>query len=131
MNNLYPSVVGNCECIHCGLRGSSKNVMIRSIFPIWPEMPLDLTYYLESLERSITLYRSEKGIPYVGINSENTNFLLEEKDISTDNQALAYVLAKITYRLSLARLTQEELFAVYTILFCPHEWKQDDGTASV
>ena len=66
---------GNEECIHCGLRASSKNVAIRSVFAHHPKDKLDLACF----ERCVRIIKEK--------NPNHQLFSQEDIDASsTDEQ---------------------------------------------
>ena len=108
--------VGNCGCKVCGLRGWSKNVMTRSIFPIFNAEQ----YALEGVERSIVA-REDPNRPGQYL------FGTKAQDWSVESEpyfSLADVLIKYLERSDAAL---DDL----RILLCVHEWEQDPGTNTV
>lgn len=107
---------GNCGCKLCGLRGYSKNVAIRSVFPTFKGRPL----LLESYESQITAIVDPKDSDRYLFGSRAVDWSKDD----TPKLSLADIL--IDY-LGTASATPEDL----RILLCVHQWVQDEGTESV
>lgn len=111
------SKVGNAGCVLCGLRASSKNVAIRSIFPIWD---VENDYNLQMLENAVKV-TSKDGNDYFGIAT-----YVHEKDRAegkTDSWVFVQWLKEVVR-------VDPELESLEKLL-CAHQWRQDRGTATV
>ncbi len=107
---------GNCGCKLCGLRGYSKNVAIRSVFPTFRGRPL----LLESYESTMIARRDpeRQGQYLFGTNSRD--WLKEGEPYRTlADQLIDY--------LKTPDAKPEDL----RILLCVHDWVQDEGTETV
>lgn len=119
VKNLYgDKIVGNCGCVKCGLRGHSKNVATRSVFSRFPD-DLDILDMLESWVR----IRSVDGVDYIAI-KETWGQTEEEEEKLTDAARLAKFVKHVQ------KHYDPELRAL-EVLFCAHDWAQDEGTNTV
>jgi hypothetical protein len=107
---------GNCGCKLCGLRGYSKNVAIRSVFPTFNGRPL----LLESYESYITASVDPKD-------SDRYLFGSRALDWSKDDTPKLSLADILIEYLGTPGATPEDL----RILLCVHQWVQDEGTESV
>lgn len=107
---------GTCGCKLCGLRGYSKNVATRSVFPSFRGRPL----LLETYEACIKARKDmeEPGTYLFGSNARNW----------AEDDASPYTLAEtlINYMQTPGASIQD-----LKILLCVHDWVQDEGTATV
>lgn len=110
---------GNCGCRICGLRGYSKNVHTRSIFPIFPNDD----YVLESFERNITAEWNESAKQYL-FGSKREVYDREKQEFTGELMSLADLIIDYVKRCG---GDIENL----RILLCVHDWVQDPGTATV
>lgn len=108
--------VGNCGCKLCGLRGYSKNVTCRSIFPTFQDRPL----LLESYEAGIVARRNPDDTSQYLFGSRSLDW---SKD---DTPAISLADHIINY-LKTPDAKPEDL----RILLCVHDWVQDEGTETV
>jgi hypothetical protein len=105
--------VGNCGCKLCGLRGYSKNVTCRSVFPRFPDKPI----LLESYESQISA-REVGGRMF---------FASRQQDWTTEPPTPKSLAETLIDFLNSPDAQPEHL----KILLCAHEWVQDPGTATV
>ncbi len=107
---------GTCECRLCGLRGYSKNVAIRSVFPSFRGRPL----LLESYEHQIKARKDEEnpGQYLFGSNS---------RDWFQDSAPYIGLAETLIGYLRSPDATPEDL----KILLCVHDWVQDEASAIV
>ncbi len=113
----YDKQPGNAGCIKCGLRASSKNVIIRNVFPIWPE---EHEYICQSYEMGICIDDvkfNEDTVTMVGVRPHVINTKTGKKPSIGE-----YIRDMIN-----CDLTGDEVQAV----LCEHLWKQDPGTNTV
>ena len=108
--------IGNCECKLCGLRGISKNVVTRSVFPTFQGRPL----LLEIFEAGITALAD---VTRPGQYLFGTRALDWSKDDTPPISLADYI---ISY-LQTPGAKPEDL----RILLCVHAWVQDEGTETV
>jgi hypothetical protein len=107
---------GTCGCRLCGLRGYSKNVATRSVFPSFRGRPL----LLESYEAGITaLADATRPGQYL--------FGSRALDWSKDDTPPISLADHIIRYLQSPDAKPEDL----RILLCVHDWVQDEGTATV
>lgn len=115
----YDKKPGNAGCTKCGLRASSKNVQIRSVFVFWPDN--DHRYNCESMENCIVTKHNVEWdsyiIPMVGIKPWTK---YKETDKTPDLGQLVEEMIKV-------KLTGSEIRSI----LCDHTWKQDPGTNTV
>lgn len=107
---------GNCECKLCGLRGISKNVAIRSVFPRFNGRPI----LLESYEAQIKARKDhdEPGTYLFGSKARNWG---------VEGDPLFSLADTLINYLKTPGATPEDL----RILLCVHDWVQDEGTETV
>lgn len=110
------STKGNCGCRICGLRGWSKNVMIRSIFPNFGD-----DYVLESFERQMI----------AEFNSEKNQYLFGSKRERYSQETDEYVPMTLAETLIEYLQRSQNNYDGLKVLLCVHDWVQDEGTASV
>ena len=107
---------GVCECKLCGLRGYSKNVTCRSVFPIFPN------HYLEMYDGLISArWNDEVDPPQYLFGSRAKRWSGGDKE---SHKSLADML--IDY-LKMPDTKPED----FRILLCVHSWVQDPGTETV
>ncbi len=103
--------IGNAGCKKCGLRASSKNVMFRHVFPIWPDDDLKIQYMEHSLQ---IITKDDRDYVFVnpceGINPARA-MAVWFKEVHDHNPA--------KYEANVKKL------------LCLHDWRQDRGTATV
>ena len=107
---------GNCECKHCGLRGTSKNVAIRSVFPRFEGRPILLASYEANIKA-----REDKEVPGTYLFGSIARNWEVEGDLLF---SLADTLINYLQ-------TRDAKIEDLRILLCVHEWVQDPGTATV
>lgn len=99
---------GDAGCSKCGLRASSKNVVIRSVFAVWPDGMDSPSMY----EHLVAVHHYE-GHPFW---SCKPGAVLEGK---TPEETFAGI---VRYGV------EHDVLDIY---LCNHSWKQDPGTATV
>ena len=107
---------GTCGCRLCGLRGHSKNVQSRSVFPSFRGRPLLLETYEACMKARED--KDEPGTYLFGSNSRNW---------AKDDAPLYTLADNLINYLQTPDASIEDL----RILLCVHDWVQDEGTASV
>ncbi len=103
--------LGNAKCTKCGLRASSKNVALRSVFRCWP----DDDGYLSAIENMVRIYTHE----------EHDYIRIIHHDDQTPAQAMT-LWFKSVYEHNPAKYERN-----IEKLLCSHTWRQDRGTATV
>lgn len=107
---------GNCGCKLCGLRGYSKNVRIRSVFPCYKGRPL----LLESYETMMVARRDpERAGQYL--------FGTISRDWTKEGTPYRTLADQLIDYLQTPDAKPEDL----RILLCVHDWVQDEGTETV
>ena len=106
----------SCECKLCGLRGHSKNVTCRSVFPDFRGRPLLLASY----EHQIKARKDEE-------NDGQYLFGSNARDWTQDDAPFIGFAETLINYLKTPGAQIEDL----RILLCVHEWVQDPGTATV
>lgn len=107
---------GNCECKHCGLRGTSKNVHTRSVFPLFEGRPILLASYEANIKA-----RKDPDEPGTYL------FGSKARDWGVEGDPLFSLADTLINYLQTRDAKIEDL----RILLCVHEWVQDEGAASV
>jgi hypothetical protein len=107
---------GNCGCRLCGLRGWSKNVMTRSVFPDYGE-----DYALESFENGMTGEWSE----------EKQQYLFGSRYERYNPETGEYTLLSLAETLIAYLQRSNNNYDGLKVLLCIHDWVQDEGTATV
>jgi hypothetical protein len=107
-------MVGNCGCSICGLRGHSKNVTCRNVFPIF-----DGDYHLESFEQGMSAKEFDGRMFYA------SRFHVWGSDgNSVGYKTLADTLIEYLQ-------TPNAKIENLKVLLCVHQWVQDEGTETV
>ena len=116
--------VGNAECVLCGLRASSKNVAIRSVFPIWAE-----TDSLQREPNEVALEMLESCVRVT--DKDEQTFFGMHKGVHAEQRAKgktdAWVFAQ--WIKEVVRIDPE--LKHLNKLLCAHQWRQDPGTETV
>ena len=108
--------IGNCGCKLCGLRGYSKNVTTRSVFPTFKDRPI----LLESYESQITARVDTSD-------SDRYMFGSRAQDWSKEDAPKLSLADILIEYLGTRDAKPEDL----RILLCVHQWVQDEGTETV
>jgi len=115
----YDKIPGNAGCTICGLRASSKNVVIRNVFTIWPNEKTECLCQVHENYIAVVLdvKYGEQTIPMVGIRPT-----VKHRDTGETPDLGTIIMQMIDIGLSGA-----EIRAV----LCDHRWVQDPGTNTV
>jgi hypothetical protein len=112
-------MVGNCGCKICGLRGHSKNVMTRNVFPVFPKDD----YVLEAFESNITAEYNQSAKQYL-FGSKRKVYDAAKHEFTDEIMSLADLLIDYVKRCG------GDIENI-RILLCVHDWVQDPGTETV
>ena len=118
----YEKKPGNAGCTKCGLRASSKNVQIRSVFPIWPRE--ETGYACQVFETGIRIKDVEWDI---GPEDVTITMTAVNPRITNKETGEHPTLGKFINDMIRFGLNGDEIEAV----LCDHQWKQDPGTNTV